>query len=93
ALETSDSYPAVRPGIEANLEGWRRGIRGWLRRAADRLPADCDLDDLSTFVLTVMEGGLLQARAADDLAPFDASVRVLRDHFDRLTADAIPNHP
>ncbi len=84
ALELSDTHPEVRPKIEANLAAWRDGIRAWLDEAADRLPEDCDRDALSFFVLTVMEGGLLQARAAGDLAPFDASVTVLRDHFNRL---------
>ena len=88
ALELSDTHPQVRPGIEVNLRNWRAGIRQWLDDAGERLPADCDRDALAFLVLTVMEGGLLQARAADDLAPFDASVRVLRDHFNRLLQDA-----
>jgi len=87
ALEVSDTHPEIRPGIEANLNGWRLVIRRWLEEAGDRLPERCDREDLSYFVLTVMEGGLLQARAAADLAPFDASVRVLRDHLDVLLAD------
>ncbi|MEM1182017.1 MAG: TetR/AcrR family transcriptional regulator [Acidobacteriota bacterium] len=88
ALEVSDTHPEVRPGIEVNMVNWRAGIRRWLDAAGDRLPADCDRDALAFFVLTVMEGGLLQARAASDLAGFDASVRVLRDHFNRLLEDA-----
>lgn len=88
ALELSDTHPQVRPGIEVNLEKWRAGIRRWLEQAGDRLPADCDREALAYVVLTVMEGGLLQARAASDLAPFDASVGVLRDHFNRLMRDA-----
>ncbi|MEM8995260.1 MAG: TetR/AcrR family transcriptional regulator [Acidobacteriota bacterium] len=88
ALEVSDTHPEARPGIEVNLANWRAGIRRWLDAAGDRLPADCDRDALAFFVLTVMEGGLLQARAASDLTAFDASVRVLRDHFDRLLDDA-----
>ncbi|MEO1365571.1 MAG: TetR/AcrR family transcriptional regulator [Acidobacteriota bacterium] len=91
ALEVSDTHPEVRPGIEVNLANWRAGIRHWLDAAGDRLPEDCDRDALAFFVLTVMEGGLLQARAASDLAGFDASVRVLRDHFDRLLDDARSN--
>ena len=88
ALEVSDTHPEVRPGIEVNLENWRAGIRRWLQAAGDRLPADCDREALAYVVLTIMEGGLLQARAASDLAPFDASVRILRDHFNRLQRDA-----
>ena len=88
ALEVSDNHPEVRPLIEANFEGWRGAIRDWLDQAADRLPADCDRDALARFVLTVMEGGLLQARASNDLQSFDDSVAVLRHHIDTLTARA-----
>lgn len=88
ALEVSDTHPEIRPHIEVNMANWRAGIRRWLDEAGEALPADCDLDALSYFVLTVMEGGLLQARSAGDLTPFDASVSVLRNHIDRLRRDA-----
>ena len=64
ALEVSDSYPAVRPGIHRNFEQWAAGIRVWLEEAGDRLPAECDRAALSRFILTVMEGGLMQSRAS-----------------------------
>ncbi|MCP3979229.1 MAG: TetR/AcrR family transcriptional regulator [bacterium] len=88
ALEVSDTHPGVRDSIDTNFRNWAAGIREWLDGAADRLPTDCDRDALSVFVLTVMEGGLMQARAQADLAPYDASVAVLRDHFDRLQVAA-----
>jgi hypothetical protein len=33
-----------------------------------------------------MEGGVMQARAYESLEPFDASVAMLRDYFERLLA-------
>ena len=84
ALEVSDTHPEVRPRIDVNFRNWAAGIERWLDEAADRLPAGCDRGALSRFVLTVMEGGLMQARASDDLAPFDDSVKVLRDYTNRL---------
>ena len=48
-----------------------------------------DTDKLSTFILTVMEGAVMQARAHKSLDPFDASVAMLRDYFDRIL-DAEP---
>ena len=33
---------------------------------------------------TTMEGGVMQARTRHELAPFDASVAMLRDYFARL---------
>jgi hypothetical protein len=35
-----------------------------------------------------MEGGLMQARAAGNMGPFDDSVAVLREHFDVLRRQA-----
>jgi len=87
ALEVSDSHPAVRRAIDVNFQGWTAGIERWLDEAGERIPAECDRGSLARFVLTVMEGGLIQARAAGNLEPFDASVRVLHDHIERLLAD------
>lgn len=94
ALEVSDTHPEVRPLIDENLRNWASGIERWLEEAGDRLPASCDRADLACFVLTVMEGAIMQARAAGSLEPFDRSVRVLRDHFERLalTASRSPTH-
>jgi AcrR family transcriptional regulator len=87
ALEMSDHHDAVRVLIAENFEGWRKGIRQCLEDAGPRLPADLDRDGLATFILTVMEGGVMQARAHRELKQFDASVMMLRDYFDRLLAD------
>lgn len=94
ALEVSDTYPQVRPHVDINFVNWASSIEGWLREADDRLPENLDRGQLSRFVLTVMEGGLMQARAASDLGPFDDSVAQLRAYFGALQASAkasIPN--
>ena len=88
ALEVADTHPDARPAIDANLSAWADGIERWLEEAGDCLPSRCDRKSLAAFVLTVMEGGLLQARARGDLEPFDGSVRVLRDYIDKLMAEA-----
>ncbi len=87
ALEVSDGYPEARKKIDLNFRNWSGAVRRWLEAAAPNLPADVNLDHLSEFVLTVMEGGMMQARARDNIAPFDASVAVLRDYIDRLLAE------
>lgn len=84
ALEAADTSPEIRKAIHANFAAWAGAVEAWLDEAGDRLPRDCDRSALARFVLTVMEGGLMQARAAADLTPFDDSVAVLRDHLDRL---------
>ena len=84
ALEVSDDHPEARALIHRNFENWTAQVRAWLDAAGDRLPRDCDRGRLARFILTVMEGGLMQARAAGDLQPFDDGVAVLRAHFDAL---------
>lgn len=84
ALELSDDFPDIRPLIDQNFRNWIAVVRSWLVEAGDRLPADVNRDELAQFVLTVMEGGIMQARAASNVGPFDASVRQLRAYLDRL---------
>lgn len=84
ALELSDDHAEIRRLIDQNFRNWTAVIRSWLDEAGERLPADVNRDELAQFVLTVMEGGIMQARAAVSLAPFDASVRQLRRYFDGL---------
>jgi AcrR family transcriptional regulator len=88
ALEVSDGNPQARELIHRNFENWAGRVESWLRSAADELPPGTDLRRLARFVLTVMEGGLMQARAAGELGPFDDSVAVLREHFAALRAQA-----
>jgi len=89
ALEVSDGNPQARELIHRNFENWVGRVEGWLKDAGDALPGDLDRAKLARFVLTVMEGGLMQARAAGHMGPFDDSVAVLRDHFARLKHQAI----
>ncbi len=70
ALEVSGGNPEARELIHRNFESWAGRVEGWLRSAANDLPVGTDLRRLSRFVLTVMEGGLTQARAAGHLGPF-----------------------
>ena len=93
ALEVSDGNPEARELIHRNFENWAERVQGWLGSAADERPAGTDLRRLARFVLTVMEGGLMQARAAGHIGPFDDSVAVLREHFDALRAQAAAAKP
>jgi hypothetical protein len=40
-----------------------------------------------------MEGAVMLARTYKEIAPYDAAVTQLRDHFDRLFADATQWQP
>ena len=89
ALEVSDDHRGARVLIAANFENWVKEVATWLEAAGDRLPQDVDRARLARFVLTVMEGGLMQARAEGNLAPFDASVAELRTYFSLLEERAL----
>ena len=86
ALEIHEPDPPVRELLAANFDGWVAAIKNCLDAAADRLPAGTDTEALAQFVLTVMEGGVMQSRTHRTLQAFDASVAGLRDYLDRLQA-------
>jgi TetR/AcrR family transcriptional regulator, transcriptional repressor for nem operon len=88
ALELHEPDPAVRELLSANFEGWVAAVQRCLDEAGARLPADVDRRELAVFVLTTMEGGVMQARTHRTLETFDASVNRLRDYFRRLQRSA-----
>ena len=88
ALELHEADPVVRELLAVNFTGWTRAILGCLNDAGERLPADLDRPALAEFVLTTMEGGVMQARTHRDVGYFDRGVAALRDHFDMLLARA-----
>jgi AcrR family transcriptional regulator len=87
ALELHEPDPAVRELLAVNFTGWVRHVKGCLDAAADRLPRETDTERLATFVLTTMEGGVMQSRTHRSLESFDACVDSLRDYFNRLQTD------
>jgi AcrR family transcriptional regulator len=84
ALELHEPDPPVREALSANFDGWVDAIQGCLDAAKDRLPRGTDARALGQFVLTVMEGGVMQSRTHRTLEAFDAGVAMLRDYFNRL---------
>ena len=84
ALELHEPDPPVRELLAQNFTGWTRAIGGCLTDGADRLPAGTDIQGLSEFILTTMEGGVMQARTHRDIAYFDRSIAQLRHHMDLL---------
>jgi AcrR family transcriptional regulator len=81
ALEIPEEQFRVHKRLADNFDGWTAAVEKCLEDARDRLPAGTNLKTLSQFVLTVMEGGVMQSRAHRDIAPFDASVEHLLDYF------------
>lgn len=90
ALELHEPDPPVRALLALNFDGWTQAIERCLADAGDRLPRDVNRAELASFVLTVMEGGVMQARTHRRIHAFDAAVSRLRDYFTRLEATGSP---
>jgi TetR/AcrR family transcriptional regulator, transcriptional repressor for nem operon len=88
ALELHEPDLPVRERLAANFTAWIGAIEECLQAAGERLPANCDRRELAAFVLTSMEGGVMQARTYRQIESFDGAVRQLRGYFDRLLREA-----
>jgi len=87
ALELHEPDAVVRERLASNFEAWVDAIHGCLIDAGARLPARLDRRELAHFVLTTMEGGVMQARTFRSIESFDGAVRQLRRYFDQLTGE------
>jgi AcrR family transcriptional regulator len=83
ALELHEPDPPVRALLAANFDGWTAAVRSRVEAAGERLAA-ADPTQLATFVLTIMEGAVMQARTHRSIVTYDACVASLRDYFRRL---------
>jgi TetR/AcrR family transcriptional regulator, transcriptional repressor for nem operon len=84
ALEIEAENLPAHSRIAANFSAWTGAIRRFLEEARERFPPGTDLDGLALFVLTTMEGGVMQSRSYRKIEPFDRSVAHLRNYFEYL---------
>jgi TetR/AcrR family transcriptional repressor of nem operon len=84
ALEIHEPDPPVRQAMADNFNAWVDAVEQCLVSAGARLPKKTSRRELAEFVLTAMEGGVMQARTHRDVAFFDSAVRQLRRYFDYL---------
>jgi TetR/AcrR family transcriptional regulator, transcriptional repressor for nem operon len=84
ALELHEPDLAVRERLAKNFDAWIEAIEQCLLEAKGRLPATLNRREVAQFVLTTMEGGVMQARTFRDIGYFDAAVRQLRGYFNQL---------
>ncbi len=88
ALEISDTHDEARDRVRENFDAWCACVEGWLVDAGDRLPNDLDRAELARFVLTVMEGAQMQAKANKKIKAYEASITQLRHYFEMLESRA-----
>jgi AcrR family transcriptional regulator len=85
ALELDPENAPAHERIARNFTAWRAAVEKCAREAGIANPRD-----VAAFVLTVMEGGVMQSRAYGSIEPFDACVRQLRIHFSVLAQQQKP---
>ena len=84
ALELHEPDPIVRERMSENFNAWTAAIRSCLDQAAARFREDADRQAMAEFTLTVMEGGVMQARTYRDVGFFDRAVAQLRRYFQAM---------
>ena len=84
ALEIHEPDPIVRERMSENFNAWTAAIRSCLDQAAARFREDADRQAMAEFTLTVMEGGVMQARTYRDVGFFDRAVAQLRRYFQAM---------
>jgi TetR/AcrR family transcriptional repressor of nem operon len=84
ALEVDPANAVAFRWIGTNFSAWRGAVETCLAQMS--LPQGSSIPDIASFVLTVMEGGVMQSRVYRNVEPFDAAVRQLRTYLDFLVA-------
>ncbi len=92
ALEIDTENAPAHSLLAQNFKGWIGAIRECLEAMGTALPAGTDLDSLATYVLVVMEGGVMLSRSYRSVEPFDRAVSQLHEHF-RLLLSAGSSAP
>jgi len=93
ALEIDPENAPAHDLIARNFQGWIEAVRECLTDMKDSLPPGTDLDALATYVLVVMEGGVMLSRSYRSVGPFDRAIAQLREHFRLLLgANQVAKH-
>jgi AcrR family transcriptional regulator len=81
ALEIDPENRPAHQLIAENFQGWITAVRECVDQMKEHLPRGTDREGLSTYVLAVMEGGVMISRSYGSVEPFDRAVAQLREHF------------
>ncbi len=81
ALEIDPENAPAHTLIAQNFQGWIEAVRECLQAMKPALPPETNLDSLATYVLVVMEGGVMLSRSYRSVEPFDRAIAQLREHF------------
>jgi TetR/AcrR family transcriptional regulator, transcriptional repressor for nem operon len=84
ALEIDPENRPAHSLIAANFAGWIDAIRECVDQLQPCLPKGTGSKAVATFVLVVMEGGVMLSRSSGSVEPFDLAVTQLRNYFTLL---------
>jgi len=84
ALELHEPDLPVRAMLAKNFAAWIDAVEAALNEARAGFATAFDAREVAQLVLTVMEGGVMQARTFRDIDYFDAAVRQLRQYIELL---------
>jgi len=86
SLEIAGRFPEARRLVRDYFEAWTDRVEEWLEAAGDLVPTRTDRRALASHILSVLQGGIMQARVTSSIEPFDDSVSHLRLLMDLLGA-------
>ena len=89
ALEIDPENRPAHDLIARNFRGWIGAVRECVDGLKDFLGDETDPEALSTYVLAVMEGGVMLSRSYGSVEPFDCAVAQLREHFRLLLSQRV----
>jgi AcrR family transcriptional regulator len=84
ALEIDPENRPAHKLIAENFAGWIEAVRECVTEGCKHFRKGTDPQALATFVLSVMEGGVMLSRSYRTVEPFDLAVAQLRRHFTLL---------
>ena len=90
ALEMDPENRPAHKLIAENFRGWIGAVRECIDQVKPRLPKNTDPEALATYVLAVMEGGVMISRSYGSVEPFDRAVKQLCQHFQLLLGSQKP---
>jgi AcrR family transcriptional regulator len=83
AMEVGESVPEAQAAIARTFQAWKRHVEECLAQGLpDSTPEE--RAELASFVLTLVEGALVHARAERSLEPFTAAAGRLRRYLELL---------
>jgi TetR/AcrR family transcriptional repressor of nem operon len=88
ALEIDPENRPAHHLIAENFQGWIEAVRECVDEM--QLPPDADRQSLATYVLAVMEGGVMLSRSYGSVEPFDRTIAQLQEHFRLLMRGGLP---